>query len=1122
MKKNYGNACFSKNRAGNLLLKMKLIVVFLLIGYMQLYATAFSQNQKISINLKDVTVEHVLREIEENTEVNFLYQREQINVDRRVSVNAIDKTLGEVLDGLFHNTEVSYRLVDTHVILMCTELEKKTDHVRPVQINIVSGVVKDVTGEPLPGVTVMIKGTTRGTISGVDGTFSLKDVAAEDIIVFSFIGFETLEVKAAERSEINVTLVEDIHNINEVVVTALGIERNEKALGFSVQKVKGEEFTVAKGAHVATNMTGKVAGLLIQNSTEFGESPTIKLRGSKPLVVVDGVAYSNMDLSAISADDIASVDVLKGATAAALYGVRGRKGAIMVTLRKGSEMSDKISVNVSSNTMFQAGYIRMPERQTSYSSGQGGVFNNDDFVWGAYMNGQMEHQYNPVTKKYEDMPLLPRGENNLENFLENSFITNNNVSVSQTGKLGGFRVSGTQIHHKGDYPNTKEDKYIFNVGGNIDYNKLKIDASVNYSKQKAPNIPSRDYGSQNIIYNMMIWTGPEYDIRDYKDYWVRKDVEQSWQWASWYDNPYFLMHERLDAEDEDYLTGKLAISYDFFDKLSLTLRSGYDSYSRKYENQRAISTRGDLKGSYEIEYRRGNSLSNDFLLNSDITWKGFNFDLLGGLSTYYYEDEEIEASTKGGLSMPGFYSLKASAENPEVDREIKKKMVYGVYGKIGISYKSLAFLDVTGRNDWTSTLPKDSRSYFYPSISGSFIPSEIFNPFGNVLDYVKLRGSWAVAKKDLDVYDLNLVYEISTNKWDGLSTASYPGTLRDPKVKAETERTYELGIDLRLFKNRISLDVAYFNRLQYNRLVDADVSDVSGFEEITTNTEEEHVQKGMEFTLRGKAIVKQNFGWSVTANLAYNHWYYHKLDPKFSDKDPRIREGLRYDTYFLEDWERDHNGNLVLYNGFPRWNNHRSIMGEEDPDFFWGLTNNLNYKNFQLSFSFDGRVGGLMYNWTNQALWNTGAHPDSDNQWRFDEYALGKKNFAAPGVKVTSGEVKYDPYGEVISDTRVFAPNDVVVSYGQYTQEYHANAYSPRPQNMMDPTFIKLREVALNYTIPKNIARKFGMTNMQVGLIGQNLWLWSKNFKYSDPDREYESLNAPAKRYMGVNVNMTF
>ncbi|MCT4604405.1 MAG: SusC/RagA family TonB-linked outer membrane protein, partial [Marinifilum sp.] len=1016
----------------------------------------------------------------------------------------------------------SYKMLENNLILIHQKESQEKSGVQEIEKRTITGKVVDKAGMPLPGVSIYIKGTVSGVITDAEGEYSIPNVTNGNVLVYSFVGMKAQEITVLEQTNINVVLENENIGIKEVVVTALGIEREEKSLGYSIQKVDGDEFTVAKGTHVATNMTGKVAGLLVQNSTEFGENPEITLRGSDPLIVVDGVAYSNMSLSSISADDIASMNVLKGATAAALYGVRGRKGAIMITTRNGGNKDGKVHVNVSSNTMFKAGYLRIPERQTSYSSGQGGVFNNDDFVWGAYMNGQMERQYNPVTKKYEDMPLLPRGKDNLENFLENSFITNNNISVSQSGKHGGFRVSATQIHHKGDYPNTKEDKYIFNVGGNIDYNKLKIDASVNYSKQKAPNIPSRDYGSQNIIYNMMIWTGPEYDIRDYKDYWVRKDVEQSWQWASWYDNPYFLMHERLDAEDEDYLTGKLAISYDFFDNLSLTLRSGYDSYSRKYENQRAISTRGDLKGSYEIELKRGNSLSNDFLLNGDIAWKGFKFDLLGGLSTYYYEDEEMEASTKGGLSMPGFYSLKASAESPNVSREIKKKMVYGVYGKIGISYKSLAFLDVTGRNDWTSTLPKDSRSYFYPSLSGSFIPSEIFNPFSNVLDYLKLRGSWAVAKNDLDVYDLNQVYKISTNQWDGLSTASYPGTLRDPKVKAETERTYELGIDLRLFKNRISLDVAYFNRLQYNRLVDADVSDVSGFEEITTNSEEEHVQKGMEFTLSGKPIVKQDFSWSVTANLAYNHWYYHKLDPKFSDKDPRIREGLRYDTYFLEDWERDHNGNLVLYNGFPRWNNHRSIMGEEDPDFFWGLTNNLNYKNFQLSFSFDGRVGGLMYNWTNQALWNTGAHPDSDNQWRFDEYALGKKNFAAPGVKVTSGEVKYDPYGEVISDTRVFAPNDVVVSYGQYTQEYHANGYSPRPQNMMDPTFIKLREVALNYTIPKNVARKFGMTNMQVGLIGQNLWLWSKNFKYSDPDREYESLNAPAKRYMGVNVNMTF
>lgn len=1101
------------------MLIVQLMCMFLLVSMSNTFAITDAKAGKISVSKKNANIKEVFKDIEAQSEFSFIYREKDLDLNKKMDIDIQNESIQNVMSMVLENQKLTFKIDNKIVIILPKKDNQKKEQLAPTTIK---GRVVDENGDSLPGVTIVEKGTQNGVITDIDGAYSIVLTSANPILLFSFVGMQSEEVLVSNQSTINVTIKNEDQGLDEVVVTALGIKRKEKSLGYAVQKIKGEEFTIAKGTNIATNLTGKVAGLLVKNSTEFGESPTINLRGSEPLIVVDGVAYSNMNLNSISADDIASIDILKGATAAALYGVRGRKGALMITTFSGSEKDGKIKVNVSSNTMVQAGYLKIPERQTSYSSGISGNFNNDDYVWGAYMDGHMENQYNPITKEYEDMPLLPRGKDNLKNFLENSFITNNNISVSQSGKLGGFRVSGTQIHNKGDYPNTHQDKYIFNIGGNIEYNKLKIDASMNYSKEKSPNIPDRDYGSQNIIYNMMIWTGSEYDIRDYKDYWVRKDIEQSWQWSSWYDNPYFLMKERINSEDKGYLTGKIAINYQLHDKLGLTFRTGYDSYDRKYENRRAMSTRNSRRGSYDLNLKRGYSFSNDLLLNSNLKWKDFNFDLLGGLSSYYYEDESLRNSTKGGLSVPGFYSLSASVESPNVSRSINHKMLYGVYAKAGISYKNIAYIDITGRNDWSSTLPSESRSYFYPSISGSLITSELFNPIPDVLDFMKFRGSWAVAKSDLGVYSINKVYSIDSDVWDGLSTASYPSTLRAPGVKAETERTYEFGMDLRFFKNRLAFDVSYFNRLQYNRLVNAGVSDISGFSNITTNTKEERVQKGMEFTLSGKLIKKENFTWDAVANLAYNHWYYNKLDPDFSSEDPRIKKGARVDAYFLSDFERDNNGNLVLYNGLTRKNNFKSNLGTSDPKFFWGFTNNLSYKRFQLSFSFDGRVGGLMYNWTNQALWNTGAHPDSDNEYRYEEYVNGNQTYIAPGVKVTSGEVKYDPYGAVISDTRVFAENDQVVSYGQYIRKYQSNAYTAESQNVMDPTFIKLRELAINYKLPTRVAEKMGMKDLTVGLIGQNLWIWTKEFKFSDPDRGKENLNSPAKRYVGVNVNMTF
>lgn len=386
-----------------------------------------------------------------------------------------------------------------------------------------------------------------------------------------------------------------------------------------------------------------------------------------------------------------------------------------------------------------------------------------------------------------------------------------------------------------------------------------------------------------------------------------------------------------------------------------------------------------------------------------------------------------------------------------------------------------------------------------------------------------MRTSWTVAKKDLGVYEINRVYNVSTDVWNGLSTATYPSELRDPSIKPETETSFEVGTNLRFFDGRLNFDYTYFTRLRYDRIISADISEASGSSEIITNTSEELRQKGMEFTLSGIPIEKDNFKWESLANLSFYHWYYAKLDPIHSSKDPRIGKGERIDKFFMTDWEKDHDGNIVHQAGLPVKNKYQTVMGYSDPKYYLGWTNKFTYKNFDLSLSVDGRVGGLLYSWTEQAMWNSGAHPDSDNQWRYDEVVNGKTNYVGKGVKVVSGSASYDPYGKVLEDTREFALNDVPVSYQNYTQVYNENPWDHQArQNIKDATFIKLREVAFNYTLPRKFSEKLKMKNVRVGLIGQNLFIWTKEFRFSDPDRGTENLNTPTARYLGFNINLTF
>lgn len=1043
------------------------------------------------------------------------HQSQAINSFFNLNVYTMEKKKQKIFK---EHSRRTFRTMLAVIMLLCTV---QWTSAQKTMIN-VEGIVNDAFG-PVIGASVVEKGnTTNGTITDMNGNFKL-NVNDKAVLVISFVGYKTQEVVATDQSALKVTMAEDTELLSEVVVTALGIKREEKALGYSVQKISGENLSVVKGVNVATSLTGKISGLQINNSSEISEAPELKLRGESPLIVIDGVAYGNLTMSDVSADDIESIDVLKGATASALYGVRGRAGAVMITTKKAGK-EGKLTVNVSNNTMFSAGYLNMPETQHSYSTGNYGKLEyQSEFVWGDYMDGHEVVQYDPISKGLKKMPLVSKGKDNFKNFLRPSLVTNTNVNISQSGKLGGFRISATHAHQNAQYPNSKLDKFILSGSGNIKLDKFSLDMSFSYKKELSPNMPKTNYGGGNILYNMIVWGGTEYDIRDFKDYWKVENQEQNWAFKNSYDNPYFIMNERITEGDNNLMNTSLTMSYDITDQLSVMLRSGFDTFTNTEEKRQSMGDSGEKRGYYAYNQYTGSSFNNDLIVRGDYNFKDFGLNFIAGLSSYWYKQNDLTANTRGGLSIPGFYSLNASLESVETVKATREKALYGVYGKIGASWKNGVYIDVTGRNDWSSSLPSSSRSYFYPSVSASILPTAFYNPISDVLDFWKIRASWTVAKKDLDVYEINRVFNIDTNVWDGMSTATYPSEIRDANIKPETESSFEIGTNFRFFGNRLEFDYTYFTRLRYDRLVQANISQSSSFEKIITNTSEELIQKGMEFTVSGKPIVSKDFTWESSFNVAFWHWYYHKMDPIHSSKDPRIQKGERYDKLFIYDWEYDHEGNIVHQAGLPIKNKYQTVMGNSDPKCILGWSNTFRYKDFDLSISIDGRIGGLIYSWTEQAMWNAGSHPDSDNQWRYDEVVLGKHNYVGSGSKVVSGSASWDPYGNVISDNRVFAPNDVQVSYQNYTQVYNENPWDHNArQNILDGSFIKLREVALNYTLPQQFSKKLLCNKMRVGIVGQNLLMWTKEFKFSDPDRGYENLNSPTARYIGFNINMSF
>jgi TonB-linked outer membrane protein, SusC/RagA family len=1101
---------------------MKLTIVLLFLGLMSFASITYSQSTRLTFELKDATIESIFRRIESVSEFKFAYNSAKLDVGKKITMKVENQTIDYVLEKILLPTDLQYKIIDRYVIITDKNSEELNTQ-GAEQSKKITGKVTDLTGGALPGVSVVLKGTTNGTISDSNGNYSLSNIPEKGIIQFSFVGMKPQEISVLGKSVIDVILEEETIGVGEVVVTALGIKRQEKALGYSVQKIDGQQLQKTKGTYVATSLTGKISGLWVKNSTEFNEAPTMSLRGETPLLVIDGVPYSNMALTDIAADNIKSIDVLKGGTASALYGYRGGSGAIIITTKNGKE-NKGFSVQLNCNNMVSAGFLALPEVQSSYGHGINGAI-SDDYVWGPKLDiGQTAVQWNPISKAMEEMPLVSSGKNNFKNFLEPGLITNNNISISQSGENGSFRISLNHIYNKGQYPNLKLNAVNFAVGGEMKVGeKFDMNASMGFNREMAPQTAGKGYGDQGYIYQILLWTGPDYDIRQYRDYWRVKNERQNWLYDAWYDNPYLIAYEKLKGQWKNKMNASTTATYHFSKDIKVLFRNGFDMYSNEYTTRNPVnvnSGRGgfDQKGVYYNEVASGYSINSDliFMFNKKVM-KDFGIDGLAGGNIYRYTDKDLYGSTKNGLVIPGFYSLKNSRDPATVASTVRRRQVNSIFGKLTLSYKDAIYVDATARNDWSSTQSKDTRSFFYPSVGSSVILSEFFRkPYW--LDMWKVRSSWTLAKSPLEIYDNNQAYATGQANWNGLLYADYPDKLVGGNVSAQTSRTFELGTSAHVLKG-IKFDFTYYNKLFYNQQTSATISQASGFSSTLINTKEEKVRRGFEISLEATVIKKQDFTYTINANWSTSHMYYHKLDPVYSSDNLWTKVGGRTDNYIDRYWLTDPEGNLIhKSNGMPWKSDYSKRWGYSDPDFIWGLGNSISWRRFNLSFNIDGRVGGLMYNYTEYKMWDTGSHPDSDNQWRYDEVVNHKTNYVGEGVKVVSGTVQYDNYGRIVSDTRVYAPNDKPISYQSYARSYGDGKLG----NVLG-TFFKLRDVSVGYNLPSNVAAKIGAQNLYVSLTGQNILLWTKEFRYADPDKGTDSdLSSPSVRYLGMNLNITF
>jgi TonB-linked SusC/RagA family outer membrane protein len=1141
-------------------MQRKFYQLLTLLVLLMLSASSQGQTQTGGADLRQINcsirtihqpLKSVLSAIEMQTDYNFVSMDPNGLLDRKVSVSALNSNLQAVLDELSRSAHLSFTVNGRTIVVKEGESHAARAAEKPAVREVVQGIVLSRDNKPLQGVSVTnLNNRSLNSTTGENGIFLLR-AEKGDILRLSYIGFKESTVTVNDNKQYTVTLDSDTGKVlSDVVVTALGIKKETKSLGYAVQQVSGESMEKVKEPTVASALTGKVAGLDIANTSDFFQPPSILLRGQTPLIVIDGIPDLQADAFKINSDDVESVTVLKGTSAAALYGSIGKNGAILFTTKRGKK--GRFGIDLNSSTMIQTGYLRIPKVQTQYGDGYDGVYAYVDgsgsgtegggWIWGPKLNqkdastpsGYYETtQYNspvdPTTGKLTPLPWIARGKNNLKNFFETGVLSTNDVSAYWGGDNGTFRVSAANVYQKGTMPNTNLNNASFSISGNYNLtSKLNLDARVTYNREFTNNYPTIGYGPQNILYNLVLWTGADVDVRDLKNYWVpgKEGVQQKNYNNSWYNNPYFVAYQYLNGYRKDNTFGSFSLNYDISPSFSAKIRTGINAYGLDQTTQEPnsyIAYSYISPGNFFYTKSSYFDITSDFILNYKHSFsKNVSLNVKVGASNQYSNYKSLYSHTDG-LTIPQFYSLTNSTNPLYSNDTLEEKQIESLYGAADLELFHFIYLGVTGRNDWVSTLPLNNNSFFYPSLSASVVLSDAIR-LPQQISFLKLRGSLSQVNSGAidpgNPYASIQTYGIG-NKWNNVPSLTWGGQLISPNLTPSTTRSWETGAVLGFFKNRINLDATYFQNKEFNNFANLSVSQASGYQTTLVNADV-YSRRGWEFVLSGTPIKTKDFQWRTGINFSNNHVWLTKSTYSTDGYEGNLKVGDRRDKIFNTGAYQASPTGQTIYgsDGQPLTDPYARAMGYSDPKWIYGWQNTFSYKNFSLSFSLDGRLGGLIYSSTNEKMWWGGSSPGTVNHFR-DEAYLGENTFVGKGVVVTSGAATYDNHGNITSDNRTYAPNTTGTNYVSFMTSTGGDEQDHR-YFYYRGTYVKLRELAITYTFSEKwIRRTKAFQAASVSLIGNNLLMFAK-LPNVDPDSEADNLQTPSLRSYGLNVNLKF
>ena len=1036
------------------------------------------------------------------------------------------------------------------------------------QDRVVSGKIITEDGSALSGATILVEGTTVGAFADDEGKFQVRVPSSDAILIVSFYGYSTQNIEVGDRSEISITMIEETRALDEVVITALGVQRDKKALGYSVQEIKGSELAETKESNLVNSLSGKIAGVQVTSSSGApGASSRIVIRGAssllgnnQPLFVVDGIPLDNTQFSSsprnstnepangtrkgdeeqggadfgnaisdLNPDDIESMSVLKGPTAVALYGSRAQNGAIIITTKSGRAQQG-VGVSLSSSYSIQTP-LRLPDFQNEYGQGGYGLVDYPDYLdvdesWGHPLDGRtMKNVF------AEDVPWVPNPDN-VRNFFERGYNFVNNASLQGGNDLATFRFSIGNLDQKGIVPNTGLERTNIGLKAGLKATpKLNITTSINYSLTQGKNRPLTGYDGQNVFQSMFNWHGRQIDYSRFKDYknedgslilnMSDPNYSEAYGWPiapipAWQNNPYANLYENVNADRRDRVIGNFKINYDFTKWLSAYLRAGTDFYSDRREQVYVAGLKDPSSlrdGGFVHDNYNVNSYNIDFVLSAKTDFTSdFSGSLLLGANRFH-NSVANEFTFVQGLLIPGVYNISNARGAPDSREYRTARRINGVYAAGQLSYKNFLFLDLTGRNDWSSTLPAGSRSYFYPSASASFVFSDALN-LPAFFNFGKIRAGIAQVGNDTDPFVLQSYFvkkRIADNQADitfpfnGQPSFALGDELANANLLPEQTTSWEVGTDLRFFGGRLGLDLTYYSGSTKNQLMKLTLPSSSGFSSQVINAGEIQ-NNGIEVMLLATPAVTQAFEWSFAVNFAKNNSNVVELHPQVESiilethrAQLEARPGQPYGVIYGTAWNRVTDESSPFYgeriiedDGRPtRAAGGNQVLGNIQPDFLMGINNSFSYKGAYLSFLVDWKQGGDMFSLTNFFGGYSGV--------------LAYTTEGRDGTYIAEG-VARNPDG-------TFRENDNPVS----AESYWHRTFSGQEEGVYDASFVKLREVKLGYSLPSAWMSKTPFAGLSISLIGRNLWILHSNVPNVDPESSaYGSSNGQGFEVNGI------